>query len=152
MLWFTLCLCVGQSGLGSVSLLSLLLSSVIPPGLITLGLLTSDSQFAPTFWGKYHSQTLMSELTAQLSLVTSEEYKQWKSDTLATQNSHNVEIVQTQQESERRKVRLRGHRTSLCTSHLFRIRSSTSIREETEDISRSKLQMVIGRFSITIDF
>ena len=60
----------------------------------------------------------MSELTAQLSLVTSEEYKQWKSDTLATQNSHNVEIVQTQ-ESERRKVRLRGYRMSLCMYFSF---------------------------------
>ena len=54
----------------------------------------------------------MSELTPQLSLVTSEEYKQWKSDTLATQNSHNVEIVQLQ-ESERKKVSSREFRLSL---------------------------------------
>lgn len=61
----------------------------------------------------------MSELTPQLSLVTSEEYKQWKSDTLATQNSHNVEIVQLQ-ESERKKVSSREFRLSLhCGVNIY---------------------------------
>ena len=42
-----------------------------------------------------------SELAPQLSLVTSEEYRQWKSDTLATQ-SHNTESQD--QESKKTKV------------------------------------------------
>ena len=134
------CLC-GPVTTSLFSLLSLLLSCVIPPGLITLGLLTSNSQFTPTFsvchW--------MSELTPQLSLVTSEEYKQWKSDTLATQNSHNVEIVQLQ-ESERKKVSSREFRLSLhCgVNILIRMRSWTLIREGSQAVLRSKLQMVTG--------
>ena len=47
----------------------------------------------------------MSNLIPQLSLVTSEEYRQWKSDTLANQNCHHVEMSQ---ENERKKVRTRA--------------------------------------------
>ena len=54
----------------------------------------------------------MSELAPQLSLVTSEEYRQWKSDTLATQ-SHITEICQEQETAEKTKVSSPGHGLSL---------------------------------------
>ena len=120
--WYKMWECSGCSpGLCGPVTTSLGVSSLCSLcSLITLGLLTSNSQFS--VYSDFLSLRVchwMSELTPQLSLVTSEEYKQWKSDTLATQNSHNVEIVQLQ-ESERKKVSSREFRLSLhCGVNIY---------------------------------
>ena len=60
----------------------------------------------------------MSELAPQLSLVTSEEYRQWKSDTLATQ-SHITEICQDQEAAEKTKVSYNLDTECLSTLKIF---------------------------------